>query len=55
MAYGGTGLGAGEEEILDPFLDVPLPKGVKVYFLIPAINPITLMQNAIFLGEGMYL
>ena len=26
MAYGGAGLGAGEEEILDPFLDIPLPK-----------------------------
>ena len=29
MAYGGAGLGAGEEEILDPFLDVPLPKDVE--------------------------
>ena len=29
MAYGGAGLGAGEEEVFDPLLDVPLPKDVE--------------------------
>ena len=29
MAYGGAGLGAGEEEVFNPLLDVPLPKDVK--------------------------